>query len=331
MEIGAQTDEKFFLVADEFAKVYKVQNEMQENQNRNWKLVEEQFAIVDHNLNAIATCMEIQATQQQLNFNFDTAASLLLTLYADIKSYRAALYSFRINVINAIPTLLDKRLPISLVPRKSLIKILDAVHDSQKNAPDRLTLAIPMTDKLSYYDAKLVQEISTVEDGLLLTLAIPLASSQTVFEVYRANVIPMPQKDSVDALQWVIEGEYLAISEGQMETTVLTKAQYDNCLGSPRYIKIRADLQSCQYFPAKRINVKLPDPLEHLIDSVPNINELPKYESSTEANLDLLKKVKTEFIFNLVLYKSFKAFNLVLTFSILIFISICLNLNFIFS
>ena len=129
MEIGAQTDEKF-LVADELPKVYKVQNEMQENQNKNWKLVEEQFAIVDPNLNAIATCMEIQSTQQQLNFNFDTAASLLLTLYADIKSYRAALYSFRLNVINAIPTLLDKHLPISLVPRKSLIKILDAVHNS---------------------------------------------------------------------------------------------------------------------------------------------------------------------------------------------------------
>ena len=398
MEISSQTDEKFFLVADELAKVYKVQNEMQENQNRNWKLVEEQFAIIDHNLNALASCMEIQLSQQQLNFNFDTAASLLLTLYADIKSYRAALYSFRINVINAIPTLLDKRLPISLVPRKSLIKILDAVHDSQKNAPDRLTLAIPMTDILSYYDAKLVQEISTVEDGLLLTLAIPLASSQTVFEVYRAIVIPMPQKNSVDALRYVIEGEYLAISEGQMETTVLTKAQYDNCLGSPRYrichetmethlgfssclatlkfhhtisalkvcdtekvvlpnperaqnlgygiwlltsassdytlseigtdengrhinfphkvcniclitlkcghtmfsdhIKIRADLQSCQYLPATRINVKLPDPLAHLIDSVPYINDLPKYDSSTEANLDLLKKVKTEFIYS---------------------------------
>ena len=98
MEIGAQTDEKFFLVADELAKVYKVQNDLQENQNRNWKLVEEHFAIVDHNLNAVATCMEIQATQQQLNFNFDTAASLLLTLYTDNKSYRAALYSFRINV-----------------------------------------------------------------------------------------------------------------------------------------------------------------------------------------------------------------------------------------
>ena len=47
------------------------------------------------------------------------------------------------------------------------------------------------------------------------------------------------------------------------------------------HIEIRADLQSCQYLPAKRINVKLPDPLAHLIDSVTNINELPNYETST--------------------------------------------------
>ena len=65
------------------------------------------------------------------------------------------------------------------------------------------------------------------------------------------------------------------------------------------HIKIRADLQSCQYLPATRINVKLRGPLAHLIDSVPNINDLPKYDSSTEANLDLLKKVKTEFIYSI--------------------------------
>ena len=63
-----------------------------------------------------------------------------------------------------------------------------------------------MTDVLSYYDAKLVQEISAVEDRLLLRLAIPLVSSQTMFQNYREIVIPMPQKDSIDALKWVIEG-----------------------------------------------------------------------------------------------------------------------------
>ena len=66
MEIDAQTDEKFFLVADELAKVCKVKNEMQENQNRNWKLVEEQFAMVDHNLKKIATCLKFKQRSNNL-------------------------------------------------------------------------------------------------------------------------------------------------------------------------------------------------------------------------------------------------------------------------
>ena len=91
METGAQTDEKFFLVADELAKVYEVQNEMQENQFRNWKLVEEQFAIVDHNLNALATCMEIQLSQQPLNFNFDIQHPYFL-LFMQISKVTEQLY-----------------------------------------------------------------------------------------------------------------------------------------------------------------------------------------------------------------------------------------------
>ena len=115
--------------------------------------------------------------------------------------------------MNAIPTLLDKRLPISLVPQKFLIKILDSVPDSQKNDPDSLTLAKTIPNTLSYYDAKLVQETSTLDyKKLLMTLAIPIASSQPFFEVYRANKTPMPKKESIDALKWVIGGEYLTIS-----------------------------------------------------------------------------------------------------------------------
>ena len=62
-----------------------------------------------------------------------------------------------------------------------------------------------MKDLMSYY-AKLVYEIATVEQGLLLTLAVPLASRQTSFYVYSAHVIPRPQQDPKEALQWIIEG-----------------------------------------------------------------------------------------------------------------------------
>ena len=140
-----------------------------------------------------------------------------------------------LNLVNAVPSLLDKRLPISLVPRASLSVILESVHEAQMQNLDRLTLAIPMQDITSYYDAKLVREISTVPQGLLLTLAIPLSSSETVFDVYRAYLIPMPAKDPGVALQWKIEGPYLAISENTMESTVLSFEQFEECLGSARY------------------------------------------------------------------------------------------------
>ena len=45
----------------------------------------------------------------------------------------------------------------------------------------------------------------------------------------------MPQLDTSDALQWVAESPYLAISEDSTESTTLTEEQFNNCLGSSNY------------------------------------------------------------------------------------------------
>ena len=395
LEVESASNEKFFLISNEIAKVSEIQQEMQDNQNKNWKVVQDQFDIFEKIFHLLRDCTQMLFSNQQLNFNFDTVASLLSILYADIKGYRSALYAYSINLLNSIPILLDKRLPMSLVPHESLLAVLDSVHDSQKHSTDRLSLAIPMKDLMSYYDAKLVYEIATVEQGLLLTLAIPLASRQTSFHVYSAHVIPMPQQDPKEALQWIIEGPYLAISQNSMETSTLTQQQLDNCLGSSTYrichetmethlaqssclatlyfhatvvalsvcqtekvmlptpetarnlgygiwlimsakpftwreynlndaslptseekegcrlciitlqcgvqliskhIKIRPDLSSCQTIPATRIDVKLADPLQHLISSLPEIEKLPYFTSKTDANIELFQQLRVEMI-----------------------------------
>ena len=69
-------------------------------------------------------------SNQQINFNFDTAASLLNVVYADITSYKTALYAFKTNVLNSIPTLMDQRLLMSLVPRESLLAVIDDLYKS---------------------------------------------------------------------------------------------------------------------------------------------------------------------------------------------------------
>ena len=52
-------------------------------------------------------------------------------------------------MLNSIPSLLSKFLPMSLVPRDSLIKILEDVSKMQSHARDQLSLAIPMDEILS--------------------------------------------------------------------------------------------------------------------------------------------------------------------------------------
>ena len=44
--------------------------------------------------------------------------------------------------------------------------------------------------------------------------------------------------------------------------------------------------------PAVRIEVQIPKPLETLISQVPDLSKLPYYESSTDANIAMLKSVK---------------------------------------
>ena len=395
-EIESSSNEKFFTISNELSEIRAIQQQTIENQNKNWKIIEEQFATIQGNFHILRDCTQTLFSNQQINFNFDTAASLLNVVYADIASYKTALYAFKTNVLNSIPTLLDKRLPMSLVPRESLLAVIDAVYKSQKEENHRLTLAIPPSDVHSYYDAKLLRDVTTIEEGLLLNLAIPYASSQTAFQMYRAQVIPMPQADPTEAIKWVTEGSYLAISEDSMETTVLTEEQYANCLGSSTYrichqtmethlgqssclatlyfhstmtaltvcetekvllptpekatnlgygiwlitsasaafslreysldelntpkredhpgcniclitldcgtqliskfIKIRPDLDSCDKIPAKRISVSLPDPLAHSISELPDLSDLPYYESKTDAGVKLLREVKAKLI-----------------------------------
>ena len=59
-------------------------------------------------------------------------------------------------------------------------------------------------------------------------------------------------------------------------------------------IKIRSDLESCDEIPAKYIDVLLPDPLKHLIGAVPDVKNLPYFETRTEAGVTLSRKVRAE-------------------------------------
>ena len=194
------------------------------------------MAVYEQNFHILRDCDQLLFANQQLNFNFDTVSSLLSMIHSSVKSYRSALFVFRMNILNSIPVLLKGHLPMSHIPVASLLAIMDSVSLRQSKAEDRLTLAIPAINLLSYYDSRLLADAIMVSEGLLLTINIPLASQQTVFTLFEAKLIPMPFRDDPQtALTWNIEAPYLALSENRLESSVLSEEQFEHCLGSSKY------------------------------------------------------------------------------------------------
>ena len=233
--IHSSTNEKFFVVGKELQAIRDLQQQMADIQNANWQTITAQFEAFRDDIHRMRNCDQLLFTRQQINFNFDTVASLLSLFYSNVKSYRAALFAYRLNLLNSLPALLNKFVPMSLLDRPSLEKVLTIVQNIQNKARDRLTLAIPFQETLSYYESQLLQDIVALPEGLLITMSIPLASRQTVLTTYEAIPLPMPQHDDDMAMIWDTHADFLAVSEDGRETASVSRQQLDQCIGSSRY------------------------------------------------------------------------------------------------
>ena len=191
---------------------------MLEIQNRNWKVIEEQFKVFEHNIHVLRDCDQLLFLRQQINFNYDTISSFLAITFANIKSYRGAIYTYRINRMNSIQPMLTKYLAMLLAPRQSLLTILDNVALEQWGLTDRLSLAIPIDEILAYYELKRLRDVIVVDQGLIKRVAIPLTTKESAFTVFRAKAVPMPQPEPDLAIKWKLEAPYLAISENNHDS-----------------------------------------------------------------------------------------------------------------
>ena len=157
-------------------------------------------------------------------------------IHASVKSYRSALSAFCMNISNSIPVLLKGHFPMSFIPMELLLAIMDSVSLRQSKAEGRLILAIPTSDLLSCYDCRLLAELVTVSEGLLLTPNVLLASEQTLFTFFEAKLVPMLFPDDPQtALTWKNEVPYLPLFENKFETSVLSEEPFEHCFGSSKY------------------------------------------------------------------------------------------------
>lgn len=86
----------------------------------------------------------------------------------------------------------------------------------------RLQLAIPPTRLLAYYENPLVTQAVTNDEGLLLTLSIPMANETVELDVYKVEPVPMDSGNGT-AIIWDFDSPYIAISRDGDSMTALSE------------------------------------------------------------------------------------------------------------
>ena len=88
---------------------------------------------------------------------------------------------------------------------------------------------------LAYYEPCILLDVLTLDDGLLMTMAIQFGSRQTALTLYKAIVVPLTQMDKDMAIKGNIEPECLSVTENLKETSLVTRVQLDKCISSNKY------------------------------------------------------------------------------------------------
>ena len=103
----------------------------------------------------------------------------------------------------------------------------------QTKSNERLALAIPTNQLLTYYETKILRNVDVVEDGMFLTLAIPFVTGATDLNLYRAIPVPMPNEGTDGhASQFAFESDFIAIAESTHKMALLLQDEIDRCVGS---------------------------------------------------------------------------------------------------
>ena len=234
-QLTITSNKKFFLVGKQLNSLNAVTKRLTELQKLNSQKVEAEFDSIKREMKGLTSCVRRLQLRGKENLQFSEILAWLLMLQTEIKNFRTATYTFRSTLLTAFMTMTNEFLPISLVPREHLEKVLVSVQRSLGNDDQMLSLAIPIIKNLTYYESKLLREVTINDLGLVFKMAIPLASRETVLEVYEAILLPMPQSESDDNLAIMTESKYIGISKDKSKIALLNDEHLNHCIGSSVY------------------------------------------------------------------------------------------------
>ena len=174
IEVQSKLNDKFYIVASQLKDVKQTQKQIIQTQKQQASTLNKAIDVINSNSSKLMACTQyFYARDQKLKLQTNLASPLL-----------------------ALNNEINKFIPMALVPKQILDKILQSLATQQTKEDDRLTLAIPPSQILTYYETKLLTNVVVEDYGMIFRLAVPFASGSTALNLYRSITIPMPTNDT---------------------------------------------------------------------------------------------------------------------------------------
>ena len=142
--------------------IQKTQSLLTATQKNHSIILNNAIKLLNENTRRLMACNQnFYARDELLQVQTNLAASLL-AINNEFKAYRFAVYAYKLNILDSVMSMVNKAIPMSLLPRSMLFEILQKIALTQVHQTDRLTLPIPTNQILTYYETKILTNVAVV-------------------------------------------------------------------------------------------------------------------------------------------------------------------------
>ena len=210
--VQTTNNENFFVLGNEIQETQESVAKITEVVNDNLQKHDVELPAVKGVISHLVDCNAHLTQTKKIYQQLQEYISYLNSMYAHVKSYRAACYAYKIAFYSTLSSLAAGYVTPQFLFPDQLASIVKELANDEFLRGTKLSPAISVGHEFMYYEIQLVLEVNLLSNGLSIVLGIPMNSKSSTFDIYLATPLYQLNADGDTASLYQFPEPCLAIS-----------------------------------------------------------------------------------------------------------------------
>ena len=158
------------------------------------------------------TCLFVQTHCEFVVARVHNYTSYVDLACLQLKSYRAPFVFYKTSMYSAVSSLSSGFVLPSFLTPDQLAAIVKDLTEEEIRRGTKLAPAIQVGFEATFFEVQIVLEVTVLQEGSSIVLAIPMNSKPSTFDIYLAIPLYQPNEDETTASVYRFANEFLAIA-----------------------------------------------------------------------------------------------------------------------